>query len=334
MSKNIFSTILLSSILLSCSYQERQLSNETQKIAREMHQEFVAARLNIEDLVDNLQNIYNHLDQYDLSITNLDVKEGGLFTTYRNNDFYYKVTNIGAAFYLSPQKPITEDMKKEVKKATYTEKYMMDAYENHKDIIYMVFLGFDKPYNLALLYPWYDMISVFPPGVQLTQFEWYTRGLKSSGKAMWSEYPFTDLYNGWVIDISMPIKTSQGNIGVAVINMGIRKIVTKYLGNSQNNVLLIGPGMSLLGISSGVKDILDLKVIEDIDYTSQMKGNTFIQDEYKLSHQTQPEILQDLAKSILKGDAVFEGTYNGQQLYFTISKVPETGFFIVGVLRK
>ncbi len=288
----------------------------------------------MENFAGKVNQVYRNLDNYDLSIDKLDVSQGGVFTTFQDNKFYYKVTNTGAAYYLCPGGPVTPDMKLEIKKAGYTEQAMMTAFENNKDLLNSVFVGFASPYNLGLLYPWYDVISIFPPNMQIKDFQWYKNGLSALTKPAWISAPFTDLFNGWVMDIGMAISVAGKPIGVTEISMSLKKLVNKHLTGSSYALMMLGQDLSLLGITAKVKEILPVKVLEDIDYTRQMKDNTFIKDEFKLDHPDQSSLLRDLAQAIKKGLKVYQVKQGNKNYYFAISRVEETGFYVVGVMVK
>lgn len=326
--------LILAGSLLLAGCGTRGLARQVQDTAEKLNQDYITIRTALEELNRAVTRIYNHPEELDLTPRGVDVSEGGLFTAFEGNKFYYKITNSGAAYYLSPLRPVDDSMKQAIRQAGYAEPALEKAHAAMPGLINTAYLGFSTPYTLALLYPWIDVVSVFPPGIPMEVFEWFRAGMALEKGPAWSPVPFTDLYSGWVMDVYMPVKKAGTNISLTLVSTSLRKAVIKYLEPSRYALLLLGPELSLLGVSAPARDILELKVLEDIDYVRQMKENTFIRDEFKLDHAGQTPVLQELAGAIRKGDSTLRIKEGGYTYHFVIARIPETGLYLVGVERR
>ena len=291
------SSLIILAILSGCTDKRKELESATQESASVINQEFVNIRIAVNDFKTSIEGVVNNLGSLDLSTDKLDVSQGGLFKMFPENKYYYKTLAEGSCFYLSPGKPLEEGMKKELRIQQYLEPFAQKASATSKNIG-MVFYGVHDPWTIAIMDPWIDVVSIFPPGVDLRYFEWYNRGLKSPGEALWSEKPFTDLATGWVMDVSVPIKTPDGIRGVSVISLNMSKLQRNFFQPRKDNLILLGSDLTIVGSTLGAKELLGIKLLEDFDFVKQMKENTFAPDEFKLASETQPPLVQEIAKKI------------------------------------
>ena len=151
----------------------------------------------------------------------------GEFKSFQNGTFYFKPERSGASYYLSPWNPGDEALKRELRLMQYLEPAVVKA-SGTSDLYKMTFYGVYQPQSIAMIAPWLDVISNFPPHLDLTVFEWFRRGLYSDGRAIWAPAPFADLVNGWVVDIAAPAMSGGKVKGVAVQSVSISKLNRKY----------------------------------------------------------------------------------------------------------
>ncbi len=316
-------------ITVSCSFTGRNtMKKDVATTAQKIHLKIVSVKESIIKLTANIEEVYNNPGKYDLSIDTLDKKDGGVFDSYNNYTYYYKTVNTGASYYFTPMKPVTDDMKKEIKKATHIENFMQETHDS--SIIRMVNVDFCVPYTIGLLYPWFDMISAFPPGLDFQKFEWFSRGFNSPHDPIWSEKPFADLYAGWVIDISMPIQVNNTSIGASVISMEISKLIRHGFTGVTSPLMIIGSDLSLLGATDKVKDYFDIKVIEDDDYLGLIKENKFVPEKYKITSETQTDSIRKIGSEINAGKNDFTIVSKGKKLIFNVKKIDEINYFVAG----
>lgn len=328
--KKLFAIPLLV-LSASCGVFPSRTQRFTRTTADAMNAEFIAVRTAIQSMTAALTDTYIKSDAgaIDLSSAPLDRKDGGVFESYRNYTYYHKPVKQGACLYYTPGRPLDADMRRALRMMLYLEPPVIAA-QRSSDVINAVFYGTLKPHEMAWLAPWNDVVSIFPPGISFEKFEWFSRGLNSGGEARWSGAPFTDLFSGWVVDISMPVVANGTVRGVAVINMAPRTLARKYLTKSSRRLLFVGPDMTLMYLTETARAVLDLHVLEDFNYTRQMKENTFAPTQFKLSDSSQRPEIRALADMIVSGKRRFDLPVKGTMYRFYAAPVTETGYWLVG----
>jgi hypothetical protein len=88
--------------------------------------------------------------------------------------------------------------------------------------------------------------------------------------------------------------------------------------------------MTLMYLSDAARGALDLHVLEDFNYTRQMKENTFVPAQFKLSDSSQRPEIRALADMIMSGQDRFDLTIKGTMYRFYAAPVSETGYWLVG----
>ncbi len=276
------------------------------------------------------EHVYSHLDQYDLSTKGMDVKDGGIFDTFQNNTYYYKTKHEGASYYVSPMKPVNDVVRRAVKTMQYLEGDIQSSYEKNGDIMALAFFGVHQPQSVGILYPWVDVVSFLPPQLEIKAMEWYTRGLASNGEAKWSNGPFVSFYAGWIEDVAVPVRVDGAVTGVIVLAISLEKLKAKYFANRTENLLLLGPDLTVFVATPSARKALPIQVVEAFDYTKQLKMNTSPSEGYRLSDNTQPAGMADVARAIAAGQTTVEKRLGGKDWTFYSEEVKETHFYVVG----
>lgn len=319
---------------VGCDRRADEVKARVSWIAENLNKDLEGMRASTVAFVAEAAKLYSHLDQYDLSTQGMDVKEGGVFDTFAGNKFYYKTVEAGASVYASPLKPVDDRLKKAIKTILHLEGPLKASYEAHQDLLNASFFGVHEPSSIAILYPFQDVVSHLPPGLDLHVLEWYTRGLNSSGQSLWSKGPFVSLYGGWVEDLAAPVVVEGRTVGVQVMIVGMEMVKAKYITKEAEQVFLLGPDLTLVAANASAQKALGLRVLEDIDYVKQMKENSFAPAVYQLSDPGQTEGLRSVASKIHAGEASFEASVAGTDWRFFVGSVKETGFYVVGFLQK
>ena len=326
--------VILGWVLVSCDQRPVLLKTKVETVTKELSADFVKIRGSETNLIRAAAQVYGNTGHLDLSVNKMDVRDGGIFESFQGNKYYYKTIKEGASFYASPAGPVDERTKKEIRAMQYFEGDLKDTFEKSKDLLILSFFGIHEPSSMAMLYPWTDVVSLLPPRLDFQSLEWYTRGYKSTGPALWAEKPFISLYGGWVEDISGPVPVKDKTKGVVVLTVLLDKVNSKYFKNEPENLLLLGHDLTLVVATPPARKALPLKVIEDVDYLKQMKSNSFASAAYQLSDPGQDEGIRRIAADITSGKTAFEEAVNGTTWVFFVGNVQETGFYTVGFLEK
>lgn len=328
---NILGGLILVSLVLAvpgCTDLEKENAKVLDQVAGDIDREFQTIRTANDNLKAAIDTLYKERSSLDLATDRLDVADGGVFQLFDGYNFYYKTVKEGASYYISPQKPLTQDIKTEVRFLQYVEPALAKAGEASPWIA-TAFYGIEKPITMAMFYPHADVISFFPPGLPVGIFEFFQRGMKSSGESLWSSKPFTDLARGWVMDVAAPTISQDNKAGVATISVSLAKMNTEYIRKLESPVLVLSKEGTLVGASAKAKSLLKVQMLEDYDYVKQMKENTFAPEVLNLSHESQPLSVRAIASQIQSGASSFLQDINGQKYGFLVKKLQEVDFTVV-----
>jgi len=324
---------LASFFLVSCDSAVEDTKKVVVSTVQSINKEFVIVREGQETLVNEVKGLYGRWGDLDLSTKGMDATEGGLYASFPGGKYYYKNKEQGSALYASPGRPVDEAIKKQVKFLEYVDPFLQKTW-SASDVQTVAFYGVREPITLALMSPWFDVVSRLPPGIDLNMFEWYQRGLKSTGPAVWSVKPFTDLSTGWVMDVSMPVVVDGQVKGVGVSSVNLEKLGTKYLKDQKSAVLLLGSDTTVVAESPLAQTYLGIRPLESVDFFKQVKENSFAAGKYLLVDPAQPADLQELGRQILLGKESFEATLGGKRYAVQQSVVSENQMRVVGLTAR
>jgi hypothetical protein len=319
----------VTNLLLVVACSQAQMSKTVESAALAVHQDFAEVHKLTDQLVSNIADVYTHLDRYDLSVDHMDVDQGGHFTTFKNNAYYVSNNSEGAAYYSSPRRPVDDGLRRELKILTHLEPFI-DATWKQLPAAKFVFFGISKPETLAIFRPFFDVPSFFPPGLQLSTFEWIARGEQSPEKAKWSNRPFTDLTGEWVMDIARGVAANGTIKGVVVLSISMVKLGRKHLAKQTGMLWLLGADLSVIGASPTAKGEFQLPMLEDSDLLNQLHDNKLAADQFKLNGTSKEPGVRKLAARISNGATNFRETVKGKSYRFVVKAVPEVGFYVLG----
>lgn len=316
--------------LVSCDGRPEATRQAVSATADAVNAEFVALRQADETLVADVAALYGKIDTLDLSTKGMDVSEGGIYASFRGNQYYYKTVPQAACLYCSPGRPVDEAIKKQAKFLEYVQPFLQKA-QQVSPLALTAFYGVQEPVTLALIAPWRDVVSVLPPGLTLSMFEWCNRGLKSPGPAVWSAQPFADLSAGWVMDVSAPVRVGGEVKGVTVISADLAKVAGRFIKPQKEALVLMGPDTTVVGISPAAEAVLRVPALEAMDYLKQIKENTFAPGKYRIADPSQNQDLQILGQNLIQGKDGFEAQIGGQRFLVVQKVLPENRMVVVGL---
>lgn len=320
---------------VSCDNRAQKTKVAVDAVAQGLSLGFASIRQTADAYIHQAGEVYANLDRYDLATDKMDTSAGGIFESFSGNKYYYKTVKEGAAFYSSPMKAVGDQIRREIRIMQQLEGSLEASFKKHTDLVALAFFGIHEPTSIAMLYPWVDVVSFLPPGLDFRVLEWYTRGLEASGRALWSKEPFISLYGGWVFDLSAPLAVDGKTKGVMVMTVHMKNVEEKFFKPETENLFLLGKELTLVVANEPARKALNLKVIEDVDYVKQMKENAFAPASYKLSDPSQSEGLRMVGTLIAEGKTVFDQTIEGVMWSFVVGEVAdETGFRVVGFYQK
>jgi len=225
-------------------------------------------------------------------------------------------------------------MKREIAAMHRLEPTLESAWESARNLLNIAFYGVHEPTSIGMLYPYVDVVSIFPPGLDFTAFDWYSRGISAPGAPRWSEAPFIDLGTGWMMDVAMAVSAGGRPKGVAVLSIPTRKLVARALpARTAEALAILGRDTAVVGATSRATELLGVRAIEDADFLRQAKVNRLAEDKNKLVGGAYPEELGAVAARIAAGEESFIARLGPARLRFIVARSPETGFIVLGVRR-
>ncbi len=330
----ILSSACLVLALSSCGTAVRESRDEVKAVAERMQSGFSAVRAAEDAMAAAIEAVYARGASLDLSVDGMDAKDGGIFATFEGGKYYYKTIKSGCSYYCSPMGKVTDEIRREIRTMGYFEGALQAAWDALPPYLSIVFYGVHEPTSIGVMAPWMDVVSLFPPALPFTVFEWYRRGLASPGPGLWAALPFADLGNGWVIDLAKPIKAAGKTKGVAVISVFMMKASDYYLGKAKTPLLLLASDSTLMGASPSARTAFALAPLEDTALLKQLSANSFAPASQRLSDPSRAPEIRALATRVLAGDSGFEATIGLSRWTVESARVPEIGFYLVGLGRR
>lgn len=318
--------------LAACTPADAQLKTLLNQAAEPLKREFSAVDTALTAYGQALDALHSQKPLESWDTQGLDVEQGGPFASFEGGRYYYKPEAEGSSYYASPNGPVPERMRREFRRLLEAEPLQAQAY-GASPLISAVFFGRHEPDTIAQLYPWFDVVSTFPPGVPLLVFDWYRRGLASAGGNVWSPQPFTDLATGWVVDVARPVRGPAGVEGVAVISVSMRKLAQQHLLNTNSALLLLGQDGTLVAASARAKQAWDLKELGDFDFVRQMRENQLAAEEFRLSHPSQAEGLRQIAERLSAPADPFLTEVEGRSVWIAVQALEPSPLLLAGFLE-
>jgi hypothetical protein len=320
---------VLLSFMAACS-PAGAIKADTERTAAAINADFAKARQANDALVTALDAVYAKAGQLDLDTAFLSAEAGGAFRVFGANQFFVKTKAEGACYYYSlGGKAPDPAMLREIRLAGYGEAALTAAWKATADINTVVFFGFDVPSDLALMVPYFDVASALPPGIRLTMFEWYKRGIAATGGSLWSQEPFVDLTTGWVMDVAGRVVRDGGGLGATVISVNLGKINDKHLAKTADNLVLLSAAGVVMGTTAAAADALGVAGL-NADVLQKTKENRFATADYLLGADAQTPLAKALSAALATGAAEGSVAAAGKTRGWLSVPIPETRCRLVG----
>ncbi len=367
-----FLTILLIIMLLSISFaftnSKKDLKKEISTIAAHLNKSFLTFRANLKKRAAVIQKAYENQKQYNLSIKGMDVNEGGIYKFFEDKIYYpiknkFKgkgmiavILNTNHPMYIAPDieyKPenfvkarfIKKDgleFKAIKKEMCLWENIILNVVNAGEDTGYMENIFCANPRNwLCVFNIYFDFLSTVSMDINqkiMGNMYWVMNGTpygNKNAKPKWLKEAIVSMMGeGWLMSVSMPIYVNGKYRILAATSISIHQFNRKLFKQNKNMLLFLDSKATLLGITPAAKRKLALKELDDFDYLEQMKANPFISRKFSLIHKNQDKAIRTLAEKVLKGENGFELKIRGKVYTIFAKKVPEVGFYVVGLSEK
>lgn len=359
--------IIVTGILFSCRQNRiEQVRDQAVQLAEHINTVFSKAAENSMIRKRIIEDAYENRARFDLSIDGMDVADGGSYQwledyiyypvedkfngvgmisyvgsitgLYIDPDVEYKPENFHLARQISRDSDEMKLVKEEIR---LWEHIIVEVNQAGTELDYDEYVYFCNPRMfLATFSMFFDQASMMTPNFTqevIGNMDWMYRGTpygNPEGIPLWADDVWVGAVGeGWIIGHSIPVYSHGDYIGNITSNLYPLEIAKKNLSEKEEHLLFISGVTSLLGITDSAKKILQTKEIEDFDYLAQLEDNSFVQEEFKLIHESQTSASRELGQRIMNGEREFELEIDGNLYKVIVAEIPETGFFIVGLVE-
>lgn len=327
--------------LASCGPDYSALDKKVEDIAKTIDTKFVETKDAVTKVGDFVQNLFDNMDQYDLSTEGMDVEDGGIYKSLDGIQYYDTDESKGTTFWASGMEPVEEWSKQRAKLYEQAEKIMTETQGGSDVMLALWWISWDCVVKLA---PRWDLISTLPAKLDVRKNEWFYMGAPENnpeGVTKWTSEPFAHMVGfGWILTCAHPIMYTGPNAAANGHEAGvsadilINNIVKMFLKEEAENLLLISDDALLIGASDAAKEALEVTILEDVDYIAQFQENPLAAEEYKLTHASQGEGMNKIAAEVLAGKSGFEVTIDGKAYHVVAKELPDPAFYLIGLQAK
>ncbi len=332
----ILSVIILILLIFSCgneklnNYEINNLYNELEELENKIKKEFQI----INDLVLDVSNFTSRL--YNKQVRNINKKD--IFDINENGVLYKKRNDGGAAVFVSGYHKVDEKI---INIVNLTEpldsvfKAIMEySYKNLDTNIVQIY--YNDRHSYHRIYPFLDVIVQYEPNIDITKFNFYYLADKNHNpekKVVWIYEPYLDpAGRGWMISCIAPVyhnDTLQGVLGVDII---IRKLISKFLKDKYNNVIIINKNGTLVASNNYISNLLYLPTSEGDGYFGTITENTYRPQSHKVINHKIKEFREYFIKSSSEEIKYHYINYNGQGYHFIANMIPEFDWFLIKII--
>lgn len=327
--------LLIVVMLASCNDAQTTFKKEMQEYTKKLSSVFTQIKEDTEALHEKYQDLVNRKDSLDLDISTMDITNGGKFTLFENTVYYKKEDDGGCLLFATGATPVDDEIKKEMKMLEMLEQEVMAT---QKENPYIDSSWIDTVTSINLGYPFIDVVSIFPPGMDNNNFPFLVMANEENNPEksikFIPEVVISMIGKALTSGVVKPVYKGDKIVLYVNNSIALDPITKKYVKNEKDIILFISSSTFLIEASKGAKEVLngDLKLAEEIYYLERMDSTENIQDEHRLSNSSQTEYLQKIAQNFQAGTYEFTVKINDKDYFAVITEVAEINYFTVGLL--
>lgn len=323
----IKSFILFTIFFLSCSNSYNKTKNEVDLLAEKIQIDFESVSSSVNEIATYMEEVYKNYESVKYDVQDITTDKGGIFRNYEGMYYRIKIGNEGSVL-ATGNPPVDIKIKNKLKFLDDKALEKVQDIKESNDILNSSwYFSYD---NIAVGYPYYDVVSTLPPGVDLFSLPWATMAYRD---AAWSPDPFVSLSSGWFMTRAAPVFNNNKLEGIATSDIRILDLTYKYIDHSSYLLLLISQNTTLVGMSDKLSEILKTPKLSSYEYLTQLHENPETEDEYKLLHESRDKYLREMAIEVLEGKNNVNTIINDKKYRVYYRKIPEVNLYIIGLLR-
>ncbi len=232
------------------------------------------------------------------------LRKGLTHSRYRlhENTIYYKPKDDGgSALFVSGAVPVNDRIRARARFTEFFDLFMKPAAAAYPEISQIYF---NDPESLCRIYPYFDVLMVFEPKLDVRQFNFFYLADPQHNpdrKSLWINEPYVDpAGRGWTVSAITPVYLKDQFLGVAGIDVTIKNIVDRYLNTREQIFVLVdNNGLVVATEESGAR-ILALPPLVDHKYIATIRSDTFRSEQFNLLKSPNRSI-RNLAQAVVHG---------------------------------
>jgi len=336
-------TLSLFFLLFSCGNNFNGLKEELSSIKTNIQGVFDELKQKNDAIGKQLEDLLKAGGLSDLNIDDM-LEKDSKSPKYKlfNGALYKAVDDGGAVVYASAVRPIDDETLRLIKLYEKIEPKIVSVVKDSK---YVTSAWAYHQYTIGFGYPYFDVISVYPPNLDMNLMTFYQRMEKDKNPSMTPQWtPVDEPYvgmsgEGWLLTRGYPVfvtKTDDKMTALVDIDTQLSIINKEFIEKSDSMVIVVSSTFSLIASSQEAKNTFGLKVLEDVDYLEQMKNNSFIQDQFNLENEAQNPDIRQIPTKIKEStkDDGFEIEISGKAYQVFYEKTDDPAFYIIGFGKK
>lgn len=293
--KNLIVVILILIIIIGCSENVEKDKEELDNISKSINNDFISLVPLIDKTSSFIENLYSkgeiEKNLKKANKSNYKIADEGVMYKIDYTD--------SAAVFVSGFKKVDENIKNIVYFTEPLDKFFIDL-KNKNSKIVQIYYNDKNSYNR--IYPGFDVLTQYPSHMDIPSYNfYYLADLKHNPdkKAVWVKEPYVDpAGRGWMISLIKPIYINNQLEGVPGIDITIDSIITKYLGNNDDLVIISNQGI-IVAISEKIASLLNFPPLKNHKYVETIKSDTYLPDNFnilKSKHQS----VRELGKKLIE----------------------------------
>lgn len=322
----LFIVILLITVT-GCKNYENEI-NTLSLLSDKINSDFLKIRNTTAELASFSADLYKNQKNY----IQTDMKN---YTLLENGVYFKKNDDGGSAVFVSGSVPVnkniidtvsfTEPMDAAFKKILNDNKSIVQAYYNDKN-----------SYNR--IYPYFDVLSQYQPGVIIPSFNFYYLADKEHNpgqSVIWVNEAYVDpAGRGWMISCIAPVYYQDSLEGVVGLDITIPRIAETYISEKDEYLMIVDNKGTIIHAYDYTINLLGFKQLVDHKYIETVKSDTFLLDEYNFFKSRAKEV-RKMADVLLNTGATKYEFKNEKGSYHIIClPIDEIGWYLLKIIEK
>lgn len=240
----------------------------------------------------------------------------------------------GAAIFYSGYVPIGDEEQQKVAKVLTTESTMMDLYRSNPLMVAIYYNTFD---SLNIIYPYFDVISQYPPLMNIPDYNFYYEAdleHNPTQDVVWTGVYLDPAGNGWMASSIAPVYNGDFLEGVVGIDITVGTIVDTILNMDipyEGYGILVDRDGFIMAMPDKGEEDFGLNELTDHDYLTAVMEDTFKPDDFNLMMRDDFSSVKDQIISENAGSLYL--ALNGSERFITWSTIEETGWKLLFIVK-